>query len=187
MFKIDVIKFTGRPVEVYEDIDNYIKSFKQEFKLVSHSSGAYAHTYKSKLDSEVIVKIGDPKDDPYWAYVKALSTTRTRNPVLPILYHAIHLQGTVAEKYIVVMERLRHARYGKEHNAVEQFADIMLNCINKQGEVPMVGFRLEPQIQEALYFVNNVRKRNHGNHWFDLHDQNWMFRGNQIVLTDPLA
>jgi len=184
MFKIDTLKFRKNS----DEMNQWIRLFKRENQLVRlrGGTGAYAQCFESKLDPNVVFKIGDPKDDPYWIYVEHLSQTRATNPVLPKIYHAIRLTDrSEIDQYIVVMERLRPANR-QEKQALDRLWKHLDFYMDGQM-IPTYGVTIDPNIARALKFVNEARKSRRGNHWFDLHDGNWMFRKNQVVLIDPIG
>lgn len=188
MFTIERIKVKSN------DCDNYwqepancaakaLVKAQGKYKIVG--SGCYGAVYGAK-GSDIVYKIGDATDnDGYLAYVKQLSKQKTHNKFTPKI-HGVRVYESKHDKYFVVaMERLSPLKR-EHHSLVDWFAEAFMNDNFKTMFRKELGI-IVPKPLKELYELLVDSYTNGRNVDWDLHSGNFMMRGDQIVIIDPLA
>lgn len=162
-------------------------------RVKSIGSGSYGEVYADK-GSDVVYKIGDAGDnDGYLAFIKVLGTQKKHNPFLPKIYGVRFIRGKSGDHtFVVAMERLTSLERGMG-NVCDWFEDelnggysLSYNA-NHVEKVLGVKKTMPKPLKEALSVLRKARNSGGYNVDWDLHSGNFMMRGKQIVVTDPLA
>jgi len=146
-------------------------------------SGAFALVYEARDGFAYKISLTDMSDDAWLVYAKAAK--RTKNPLFPVILNLFTFEG----EYCCKMEKLekikkrktsgnffdklsKHFYDGEVKQAFEHlntFSTIEYNDYKKWSK--KIDYILDTQYMSEL----------------DLHSGNFMFRGNQLVITDPVA
>lgn len=192
MFAVEKFKVKQEAREVAE------KMIKAQGKYKAIGSGAYGVVYGSK-DSKVVYKVGDTSDNVgYLAYIKVLSKQKKHNPFLPKVYGVRFIKDADGDEvFVVAMERLEPLKRGMS-DICDWFEDELVendrwgSDTNKVEAALGVKKIVPKPLTEALEVLRKAHNEsNSGRRWdcadWDLHSGNFMMRGRQIVVTDPLA
>lgn len=161
-------------------------------RLKHFGSGCYASVYGSKK-SNIVYKVGlVEKNDGYMAYLKVLQKQRVQNPYLPKI-HGVRIYTNGRDSYYVAaLEKLKELPYNMysivdafEEACKDWMCDESISAGRKKLGIKTVVI-YPKYLKEALDVIRTAKKssRNIG---YDLHDGNFMMRGKQVVITDPLA
>lgn len=188
MFTIETIKTKNFALA---EIESLIKA-QGKYKVVGR--GAYATVYGSK-ESDIIYKVGEvSSNQPYLSYVKVLSRLKKHNPFTPKIYGVRFYKGKKSrdnywvddsDYFVVAMERLNTAK-GKA-SQVHNWFDTMLGGWAEDMSQEILGVKMiiPEQLQHAMDILKASIRKSNG--CFDFHKGNFMMRGNQVVITDPLS
>jgi hypothetical protein len=153
-------------------------------------SGAYARVWGRK-DWPWVYKVGDYADnEAYLSYVRAMARSPA-NPFFPKIKGMHVVRGSLgARKFIVQMERLicSDKLSLREYERVRtdvQFLESIL-CDDEFGSNSHF-VDLKPVFAEAVRVLRRAMDSTNGNAGWDLHTGNVMYRGKQLVITDPMA
>lgn len=197
-FKIETIKVDedSYPIDIVEEL------VIEHGKCKRIGYGSYASVYGSKR-SNIVYKIGHVCDNAaYLSYINVIKKSRNDNPFFPKIYgmrvytnkHHKKNRDLGNDVFIIAMERL--APINKLHrpllNWVETYfaeklgSDISWKNISSGAKLLGVDIKIPRKLQHAL---NAIEAACSENYYFDIdvHDENVMLRGNQIVFTDPIA
>lgn len=137
------------------------------------SSGGYGHVSSTWIPN-VVLK--ESTDDPAWAYWIAFCIQfQDESPVLPRV-HLMHCDPD-GKNATVIMEELDH-----DYNNAPTIVDTLQD--------DYIVLRLPDEVQSTFaLFLSFVRSETRPgiSFRFDGHCCNWMFRKEQLVLTDPVA
>ena len=184
---IEKVNTTGVP---FKDARNLIKA-QGKFKRIG--TGAFGEVYGSK-NSNLVYKIGEVyENEPYLAYIKTVITQKEHNPFTPKIYGVRIYQNKKEDEdsyFVVCMEKLKpidrndHRVYRWFSDQLETSSDSSRNAIAEQ----MLGIKtvVPPAVSNALKLLKKAWRKSKQGDW-DLHSGNFMKRGKQIVITDPLA
>ena len=186
MFEIERYKIKG---DAYYTAKEMIRAQGAETCL---GSGAYGRVYGSNK-SDVVYKMGDASDNEgYLAFIKTLSKQKTHNPYLPRIYGVRFIKDSKGNEYFVVaMERLQSLP--SKYYRVAKLMDDMITEDNKDrndAEVEkIVGIKrsVPKELTQAIRVLRAAYNSNKRNLDWDLHSGNFMLRGRQVVVTDPLC
>lgn len=197
MFKTETIWVRG---SAYDAAKRGVKRQAKNIRVIG--TGAFAAVWGAK-NSPVVFKVGDYYDnDGYLAYIKELAKSRKHNPFTPRIYGMwiFRNKNDSSDAYFVVaIERLES---GYKRNgftwAVEWLEDMVYtfnknNSRNKEKEIlnkffgikQMLPKNMPKDLVEVAEMLKRAYKKS-GADW-DIHTGNCMMRGNQLVITDPLA
>lgn len=192
MFAVEKFKVKQEAREVAE------KMIKAQGKYRAIGSGCYGTVYGSK-DSKVVYKVGDADNNVgYLSFIKVLSKQKKHNPYLPKVYGVRFIKDKHGDEvFVVAMERLEPLARGMG-DVCDWFEDELVEkdrwgSDTKKVEEALGVKKIVPKpLGEALtvlrkaYELSQSGKRCDQADW-DLHGGNFMMRGKQIVVTDPLA
>lgn len=165
-----------------EEIIYALKSFGYVFA----SQGSFSYVY---LRGESAVKVchAAAHEDGALLYLEWLRDTKPDNPAFPHVYHVWRKEDATGRltAYIAEMEALEPATmeafstYDRQRKHMR--AAIYGNSwtAHVEGDIDVTL----PEVQAA----QAIRAKFDGIASFDLHEHNWMLRGTQPVITDPLA
>lgn len=160
-------------------------------------SGAYGKVY-SASGMDRVFKIGEVEENAgYLAFVRQVIKDKTNNPLLPKIYSVKIFASDGCKYFVVEMERLSSMKK-LQKNAAIAFRD-MLNVYGESSPMFSDGHKalgIQVHIPESISNAMSLLRRAYSNanrntcydsvEW-DLHFGNFMRRGNQLVITDPLA
>jgi hypothetical protein len=162
-------------------------------------SGSYGTVYGTK-NSNVVYKVGDADDNEgYIAFIKTLANEKTHNKFFPKIYGVRFIENLSNPSYwgrssidnviVVAMEKLSPIDR-KTKPAVEFFIDELEDCKNsldkkEANEILGIKYIVPNELQSAITTLRKAAYSSSAN--WDLHSGNFMLRGKQIVVTDPLA
>lgn len=137
----------------------------------------------------VAYKVGSVEANAgYLAYVNVLARQRNHNPYTPKIYGVRYIRGYDGQEvFVVAMEALKDLNYYKYTDAVNILGKYLEYGADRVDVMAMIGFRFDPspellQAREILHEAYRTGKAS-----WDLHDGNFMLRGDQIVITDPFV
>lgn len=192
--------FAVEKYEVKQEAYSVAKEMiKAQGKYKAIGSGAYGTVYGSK-DSKVVYKVGDTSDNVgYLSYIKVLAKQKKHNPFLPKIYGVRFIRSKSGDEvFVVAMEKLEPLARGMG-DVCDWFEDELQRedfhwnkSRDKVEDLLGVKRSLPKPLTEALEVLRKAYKEsNGGRRWdsadWDLHGGNFMMRGRQIVVTDPLA
>ena len=133
-------------------------------------SGHYSLVLQSKIKENVAIKLGKSTKDPFLSYITKMSFLQT-NPYFPIIHNLyVDYENNF---YVARMEKLEEGNFSNrlklsklfDKESFPETEDSNLNSIVRH-------------IKEfALFYDVEV----------DVHSNNIMQRGNQLVITDPFS
>jgi hypothetical protein len=189
--------FAVEKYEVKQEAYSVAKEMiKAQGKYKAIGSGAYGTVYGSK-DSKVVYKVGDTSNNVgYLSYIKVLSKQKKHNPYLPKIYGVRFIRSKSGDEvFVVAMEKLQPLKRGMGE-VCDWFED-ELSGYNRDSfgnaEAALGVKKIVPKpLTEALDVLRKAHSEgNSGRRWdsadWDLHCGNFMMRGPQVVVTDPLA
>lgn len=161
-----------------------IKRYKGEIEplilngLEEIGNGCYATVYSAKK-LDYVVKVGYKDSDPYWSYVKKVLKDKTNNPYFPKIRKAF----TVYDKYYVVMERLKPIPYNvRRMDSWDSSTESLNNRAKLLAKRKLVSRKYgKGKLKEAIDLINSL------GYCSDVHYNNIMLRGKQLVITDPVC
>lgn len=165
----DEIK-TLEHVSSVPEIVHALKSFGYEHA----AGGSYSEVY-TRGESAVKVNTANAREDGAMIYLEWLRDARPDNPAFPHVYHVWRKYGEDGKlaTYVAEMERLE-----PQSSWISPTTELIFKAIH--------GYDIELRTPE-MHAANIIRDRFLGVASFDMHSNNWMLRGAQPVITDPLA
>lgn len=161
------------------------------------SRGLYSLAYSSE-DTPFVVKIGAMYDTGYLSYLEVMRELEIENPYLPRIldvHYFVHETDTpdsMHKSYFAVrMEKLTRGDYQDawcDYNGTAFENECRFIRYLAGDKLSLVSN--EPQIAEAVALLQLAKERacqKKESAAFDLHCGNFMLRGEQLVITDPLA
>lgn len=167
--------------------NDYCDLLKQKgYKLLG--VGSYASVFRRGREKTVI-KIGHrAKTDGYFKYAEAILSGKYKSPLLPVIWslelfkYCSKTRGWEAKNgrqyYVAKLEYLTHERLGTDYGLVGRIQ----SWIEYDSWNSSLAKRY-PKYVPAIRLIRALAKT----HNVDMHDDNYMYRGNQLVLTDPLS
>lgn len=174
----------------------FAHEFVKAHDLKFLGDGACATVYKGK---DCVYKIGAVKDNQaYLAYIQTIAESGIQNPFLPKVFGV----RIVDKNMIVALEELSDEFYagdmtekiGISHYELETLCEWI--AYNHDGENQKrideyslkIKEKFRNELMAAAYIVAATTKSpNCKGCKFDMHSGNFMLRGNQVVITDPLC
>lgn len=170
--------------ELWQCSDAYLAhEWARSHGFVNISNGCFAGVYQRDADS--VLKIGRTELDGWLKYAELCQCASEHNPAFLRVYWHRLLSGS---GYVAEIEALQHhpgrfddsllprwLRNVKEYLQVRFYPGIA-NCPD-MSDAPA-------NVVAALDAIAAYSGAGHGP---DLHNGNWMLRGDQVVITDPLA
>ena len=154
-------------------------------------SGAYGVVYGSRK-SNIVYKMGEVNDnDGYLAFIKVLAKQKKHNPYLPRVYGVRFIKDKNCNEYFVVaMERLQELP-GRMEDAADLLRDILVEEKGiEDAAAAQLGIKMSvpAELKTAIRVLKQAYKEASKSYadW-DLHNGNFMVRGRQLVVTDPLC
>lgn len=189
MFKIETIEVDGDADKAFDAARGLVKA---QGKYRRIGSGAYGTVYGLK-NSDVVYKVGDLSDNEgYLEYIKELAKCKKHNPYTPRIYGVRIYKakeddcwGDDAGAFVVAMEKLKPSKRGM-HRIVSWFCDELEDNYRRDPAPAELGIKFPPALTEVLALLRRAADRCSYASW-DLHGGNFMVRGDQVVVTDPLA
>ena len=182
MFKIETIVVKKNAYKAAKEL------VEAQGKYRKIGSGAYGTVFGTK-GSNVVYKVGEVDDnDGYLSYVRELASHKAHNPFTPKIYgvRIYEPEGYGSSYFVVAMERLAK---GKGLCQVADWFEEQL-CDNGNTANPaalsMLGIKMPKALLDALKILHRAYNRASYGDW-DLHGGNFMLRGKQVVITDPLC
>ena len=152
-------------------------------------SGCFGRVYGSKK-SKIVYKLGDARDnDGYLAYLEILARQKQHNPYLPQIYGVRFIKDSKGNEYFVVaMERLQPLP-SKHFDVADVMQDLITGSKDSSSAEAIVGIKrsVPKQLVQAVRVVRDAYKSKQRYVNWDLHSGNFMLRGQQVVITDPLS
>lgn len=177
-------------------------AFKQAMKFAEGMEkigkpGLYATAYSSE-DTPFVLKIGRMSDCGYLSYLGVIQELGIDNPYLPRIldvklfkYELDSDESPFKSFFVVKMEKLARGEF--EHAWSEDgdtsFAQQCRNVRNLAAR-KVSSDELDPILEEAitvLHLAHEQALKTKEHISFDLHCGNFLLRGDQLVITDPLA
>ena len=202
MFNIETFKVEEDPYKLAKEM---IKAqLGKKARIIG--SGVYGAVWSAK-SSDIVYKIGDAENnDGYLSFIKVLAKQKTHNPFFPKIYGLRYIKRanpyhSLESTFVVAMEKLN--RLKDRNNAVtsffnnelvdDEFDDEEFDDEEYDNARKILGVKqiIPKPLKTALSVLREAKKlgnseRRFGVVW-DLHEGNFMQRGNQIVITDPLS
>lgn len=147
-----------------------------DLKLLAQGSGAtgeglYSSVYAMPVPN-LVLKVGRSLTDGWLAYAAWCMTHPDPEPWMPRI-HTLHVDVNAREVY-AVMERLEPIEH---RNAPDVVSSVRM--IRDGSRPTTVAIDILRAVADGMGLSDNE--------WVDAHDHNWMMRGDELVLTDPLA
>lgn len=182
MFKIEYVHVD---MNAQDFVEKMIRSQEGNFKQIG--SGVFGRVFGSRINKKIVYKIGEASTNTgYISYLKELSKQKKHNPFTPKIHAVRFVSGKGdTSAFIVCMERLRELPYDGEE-AADTLVDLIMGEKKKQDTYNL-GIRmvLPSEIKSLVRMVRKAERVSEAT--LDLHYGNFMVRGRQIVVTDPLA
>lgn len=151
-------------------------------------SGICARVYVNSR-RKVAYKIGTVEaNEGYLAYINVLAKQEKHNPYTPKIYGVRYIRGyDDGEVFVVAMEALETLNYYRYTDAVNILGKYLEYGADRVDVMAMIGFRFDPspELVQAREILQETYRT--GQAGWDLHDGNFMLRGEQIVITDPFV
>lgn len=173
---------------------NIIKSLTKRGNAVI-GSGCYAAAI-SCASPDKIIKIGNSMSDPWLDYYDMIIKPNQKNPCVPKV-HSFY-EDKENEYYVCIMERLTdYAPRIDKDTAVELCKDYTTLHVEEE-EFRVVAANtpgLCDNVDHLIFLLNKIREYTdelvssvsdgEGYRKLDMHAGNFLFRENQLVVTDP--
>lgn len=177
---------------------NIIKSLTKQGNAVI-GAGCYAAALSSRVDGNKVIKIGNNINDPWLDYYQIIKENQ-HNPCVPRI-HSFYIDVD-NEYYVCVMEKLESREFGK---LSQELADLCKEYV--QGWYTRFEF-MEftknyttsiPYPEHLANLLETIREQTDiidcdltddtedlgGLKKLDMHQGNFLYRDNAIVVTDP--
>ena len=183
MFKIETTRVKGDAWKARDAAEDFVKSQGPYDEI---GSGSYATVYGAN-DSDVVYKVGLLLDNEgYLSYLEELRKMKQHNPFTPRIYEFRKYRATNTGKggpgaFVVAMERLRADSRVEEDPLAAWF---MIEIMDQEGTF-LDRWPTQHEL-EVINILQDAERRCMEAEW-DLHSENFMYRGDQIVITDPLG
>lgn len=176
--------------------EQFVRKFVEAHDLKFLGDGACATVYKGK---DCVYKIGTVKDNQaYLAYIQTIAESGIQNPFLPKVFGV----RIVDKNMIVALEELSDEFYGGDmkekigisHHELETLCEWIAYDTDGDNQKRIDEYSLKikekfrNELMAAAYIVAATTKSpNSKGCRFDMHSGNFMLRGKQVVITDPLC
>lgn len=192
--------------------NEYYKQLRTVAKF--HDSGAFADVYRHKTNKDSVIKVGKlyytPQRDGYLQFVQSCLNLKATsggkdNPYLPKFYDVrIFKYDNTAKKreyqnqgisngwgfYTVIMERLQRFPY-QHADTFESEIQKAIESVSEDSKQRSVTKQLvsvtESHVKETFVPVAKMLNDLFGDYDEDLHEGNFMLRGNHPVIIDPIV
>lgn len=166
----------------YGDVKNL---FAKKFKYLG--AGAYGTVYAPHDTSKnYVFKVGNTdRNGAYLSYVKVAMANQA-NPYFPRIQSIKYYRSSYGNTFVVKMERLAQFDETKDQSAVQSF--LHGNSLKQTLKfMKGIGVTVETPAYAFLKQVDDALSPLFAMHCNDCHKGNFMFRGDQIVITDPVS
>jgi hypothetical protein len=174
-----------------------LKQFYPGLRMIG--SGCYGKVYGAK-GLDVVFKICQTDDnEAYLSYVNEVVHMKEHNPYTPLIHGIRHYckgkRGVdELDHFVVAMERLRWAKDKKERdmlNGIARWFDAQFDEYRAPlNEITNDKLGVHLTIPAPLVELMDLLERaqsNSGDAWWDFHSGNFMLRGEQVVVIDPIG
>lgn len=169
--------------------DRSVKSRLRTCGFKKIGAGCYASVYGAP-GADHVYKVGDLHDNEgYLAYLKVVHRNG-KNPFFPRIHALQYVTGRDmdGDVFVVKMERLKPLT-NREVYAMDDIAGVMVDLQDTQSKLDTIHglgmIRVDRTFREAIIAIARAARRNFSH--LDLHGGNFMRRGSQLVITDPLS
>lgn len=168
--------------------EEFFEEFRKHHKPQWAGSGACASVY---VKGDVAYKVGPVRDNlAYLNFIEAVATLGTENKYLPKVYGV----RIIGDYMIVALEKLRDdfeiedlsKSVGISMYEAERIAYKLHLGEDVGVHTSSIKKKVFNEFVAALYVVAAAARKG-GDTRLDMHSGNFMKRGNQIVITDPLV
>lgn len=189
MFPINTHLFSSKENEPVHDA---VRKATHGHNLIGYG---YYSTVFSKDDSPEVVKVTNWNDHGYLTFLKVMQELSIENPYLPRIidvnfFGIVGYSNNLFGKVIVRMEKLRAGEFVNAWSGPDD-TEFGVECFNiRTATGSRREYKLDPLLEEAVTVVELAHDRGQSLRYrmrYDLHCQNFLLRGNQIVFADPLA
>lgn len=184
MFKIETIKLSKKCGYTASEFAQEMVEYQGKMKCIG--SGCYASVYSDK-DHNYVYKITE--DTAYLEFVRMLSKQPKQNPYFPIIHAAriikSHDYHGADEVLVVCMERLKSLSGNNYHHYPEYAINRLILSFPEEVQTFCKLLQIDADLSKALYQLSLLRRTKRLD--VDLHENNVMLRGKQLVFTDPFV
>jgi hypothetical protein len=182
-----------------ESLPDYLTRLVKKAGVKKLGGGAYSQVFQHPKYGNVVVKVYTAKDRDYARYVQ-FCLKHQSNPYVPRIADEVKYKSPEGEKYnIVFLEKMTAmktargvaAKLQKAFSKLEpeELSDIEYHC--EEQDMPELFEYLDALVKEGRANSSFVELwkhiRSYGKDKFDMHPGNVMLRGQQLVITDPVA
>ena len=193
-FKIERM-FVGKTFTPYDATMLHLKSLG---RIRAIGNGAFCTVYSVSGIPDVVFKIGkiESNINGYWPFIEELSRQKTDNTFLPKIFSVLVFGKGCDRVFLAKMERLKKIRSTKHVHAVSWFTSFLYSQVftpyrdGAGAEVFNVTYRVPTTLRLAVDLIKRTvhkSSKRGRNIQLDIHDDNLMLRGTQIVITDPVC
>jgi len=173
-----------------EPLAAYVSRLAKKHGIKELGSGMFSKVFQHPKLGDVVVKVVSNRDRNFLRYL-TWAIEHQDNPYVPKLLDLRVQPGRKQGKYtIVFMEKLRpitpsrlRPKLAKLFGREDAFkllssdrADVTYRLLRRAVE----GGDLDPHLEELIKYLLDEHEQ------FDMHEGNFMLRGNQLVFTDPV-
>lgn len=169
--------------KVSMDAYEYAKFLKQQ-KIKELGSGCFGTVYQHPTMKDVVVKVAE--DEAYEAWVR-FCKKHQGNPLVPVIYHHEKFVGPDNSPYtITILEKLKRIPWPEERGGkwMERLTKAGLEVVNKST---FKVRKMKAHNEHAEVVVEGIARLKRRGFYVDLHNENVMLRGKQVVITDPIV
>lgn len=168
----------------YESITSY-KRRLQKLRIKKLGSGLFSTVYQHPTHSDVVVKLVN--DDPMYIKYAKYCMAHPKNAYLPKVY-SIHRVTLVCEYtgrryhcHLVFLEKLQSAGQKKISTlAKDLFGKLRFTSVDYDEWRDLAKSTKDTQLRDLAKILYKLEAE-------DIHSENVMRRGDQLVFTDPVA
>lgn len=163
------------------------------------NDGMYAKAWSSD-ELPFVIKIGWMNDYGYLSYLEILHELELDNPYLPRIHDVTLFLVRGEERkngvYVVRMEKLQRGEFKNPWSEKDDTPFAQQCRLFRQNATLKLRAKMEPAAEDALAVIQLAFERaqekvkdisDHTNVRYDLHFYNFLLRGEQMVITDPIA
>ena len=148
-------------------------------------SGLYSAVY-AQHGGTTVIKVGSTIHDPWLNWAESILRSEQDNPWLPdvkeVSVYRKTRKHTKAAFYVAHMERLCPISYDDQNKYYSHLSHIRNTCVYEDvSNVSVISEMFGDMVKLVKATLNQCDGR------YDFHFGNIMLRGQQIVVTDPIA
>ena len=162
-------------------LDDYIEHLTKEEKVELLGRGFAGHVFQHPTMKDVAVKVVHGDDENYLKFAR-WAKKNSHNPFVPKIHGIENVVDDDGDKYVIIfMEKLQSMSLAAYKRFVED--DLGADAEELTGaDIEIAARETEDgDLRQVLKFLLKFDDA------LDLHDDNFMLRGKQVVFTDPLA